>query len=197
MDAYGTIEPVDFNALDNVFSTLCGDQRVPVAGSHWASLINAYGCVAKNLDGAIAIFENVGKHPSSLMSARPMPDAVVYEALINVLVTLHRMDLVPQYMERLSQSGIHMTAYVANLLIKGHAAGGNIELARATFETLLDPPEGVAAPNNHVPHGAAENQPPPSPDAPVYREVCLFSVCGFRYSLSRAAAVDVGGDGSG
>ncbi|KZV87856.1 hypothetical protein EXIGLDRAFT_679534 [Exidia glandulosa HHB12029] len=170
MDAYGTIEPVDFNSMENVFASLCSDRKVSVAGSHWASLINAYGCVAKDLDRAIAIFDSVATHPSSANSPRAMPDAVVYEAMINVLVTLHRMDLVPQFLARLQSSPVHMTAYVANLLIKGYAAAGNIEQARATFEALLDPPEGVAAPNNHVPHGPSETDATPRPDAPVYRE---------------------------
>jgi len=89
-----------------------------------------------------------------------MPDAVTYEALINVLVTHRRMDLVPSYIERLQASGIHQTAYIANLLIKGHAAVGDIVQARAIFEQLEDPPQGMAATSNHVPHS-------PSPTTPT------------------------------
>lgn len=173
MDSYGQTQPLDFASMENVFMSLCNDSHVPVSGSHWSSLINAYGCIGGDIERAIAVFESVANHPSSLRNPRSMPDAVVYEALINVFVTQHRMDLAEPYIQRLQADGIHMTAYIANLLIKGHAATGGIEQARAVFESLHDPPDGIAAPNNHVPHGAAEvvaSQ--PSASAPVYREVC-------------------------
>ena len=102
-----------------------------------------------------------------------MPDAVSYEALINVFVTLRRTDLIPVYMDRFQSSGVHMTAYIANLLIKGYAVAGELEKARAVFTGLVDPPSGVAAPNNHAPHELAATT-PVHPHAPVYREVCLY-----------------------
>jgi pentatricopeptide repeat protein len=36
--------------------------------------------------------------------------------------------------KRLQRSGVHMTAYIANILIRGYAAAGNIEEARKVFE---------------------------------------------------------------
>ncbi|KAH7098235.1 hypothetical protein BKA62DRAFT_832704 [Auriculariales sp. MPI-PUGE-AT-0066] len=170
MDSYGQTAPVDFLALENVFRMLCNDRNVPVSGSHWSSLINAYGCIAGDIERAIAIFESIANHPSSMRNPRSMPDAVVYEALINVFVTGRRMDLVPQYLERLGMSGVHMTAYIANLLIKGYAANGDIAQARQVFESLHDPADGIAAPNNHVPHAGVDSGPLPAADAPVYRE---------------------------
>jgi pentatricopeptide repeat protein len=146
-----------------------------VQGSHWAALINAHGCVGKDLDKAIAVFNSIEKHPSTLTSRARLPDAVAFEALINVFVTLRRTDLVPVYLERLQQSGVHMTAYIANLLIRGYAAAGNIEEARKVFESLADPPVGVAAPHNHAPHDSSV---PPriSTDEFVYREVSFERV---------------------
>jgi len=62
-----------------------------------------------------------------------------------------------------------MTAYIANCLIKGYAAVDNLEESRRTFESLQDPPEGIAASNNHVPHHLSSSSVPFT--APVYREV--------------------------
>ncbi|KAG8958030.1 hypothetical protein FRC03_009530 [Tulasnella sp. 419] len=169
LDLYGTIEPVDHRAMQDVFNNLVTNPRVHVQGTHWASLINAYGCVAKDLNAAIDVFESIAPHPSSAASPVPMPDAIAYEALINAFVTLHRMDLVPVYLERFKASHMHMTAYVANVVIKGYAAAGDLEKARAMFETLMDPPSGFAAVNNHAPHD--DNNPLFVPaEAPVYRE---------------------------
>lgn len=175
LDAYGTIEPVDAPAMGRVFRELEGNKRVAIQGAHWASLINAWGCVQKDLNKAIEVFDSIASHASTLRSSTPLPDAVTYEAMINVLATHRRMDLVPAYMERLQASGIHMTAYIANLLIKGHAAVGDVAQAREIFESLEDPPTGVAATSNHVPHSSSKSSSPPSPaPGPCHREVRQF-----------------------
>lgn len=155
--------------MEQTFEQLCADKSVLVLGTHWGSLVNAYGCVQKDLDRAIDVFENISSH-SSTRKDSPMPDAVSYEALINVFVTLRRTDLIPVYMDRFQSSGVHMTAYIANLLIKGYAAAGELEKARGVFESLVDPPTGVAAPNNHAPHELKATS-LVHPNAPVYREV--------------------------
>ncbi|KAI0751753.1 hypothetical protein C8Q80DRAFT_1098904 [Daedaleopsis nitida] len=171
MDAHGSIEPIDLPAMQKVFDDLVADQSVSVQGTHWAALINAYGCVHKNLDKALAAFDSIATHSTTVAQGSALPDAVVYEALINTLVTLRRMDLVPAYLERLQASGIHMTAYIANLLIKGYAAVGDIEQSRAIFEALQDPQEGIAAPHNHAPHQNKQVATVAVPaGTPVYRE---------------------------
>jgi len=172
MDAYGTIEPVNITAMEQTFATLCTDKSVQVQGAHWGSLINAYGCVQKDLDRATEVFESIASHPSTKKGG-PMPEAVSYEALINVFVTLRRTDLIPVYMDRFQSSGVHMTAYIANLLIKGYAVAGELEKARGVFANLVDPPTGVAAPNNHAPH-ELDTATPVHPHTPVYREVSRF-----------------------
>jgi pentatricopeptide repeat protein len=169
LDAYGTIEPVDTKAMETVFRELEANQRVPIQGTHWASIINAWGCVQKDLKRAITIFDSITTHSSAVRSSGPIPDAVTYEALVNVLVTHRRMDLVPSYIERLHASGIHLTAYIANLLIKGHAAVGDITQARTIFESLEDPPQGMAATSNHISHSSSPSSPTPA-SAPCHRE---------------------------
>ena len=97
-------------------------------------------------------------------------DAIVFEAVINVLVAHKRTELLPVYVSKMNEAGVHMTAYIANFLIKGYANVGDLDQARAIFESLRDPPSGMAAPNNHAPH-----YPAVSPDVHVmdvvYREV--------------------------
>jgi pentatricopeptide repeat protein len=169
LDCYGTIAPIDIKTMEKTFAQLVKDNSVTVQGSHWAALINAHGCVDKNLDKAVEVFDSIEKHPSTLTSGAQLPDAVAFEALINVFVTLRRTELVPTYLKRLQRSGVHMTAYIANLLIRGYAAVGNIEEARKVFESLADPPVGVAAPHNHAPHDTSVAR-RISPNEFVYRE---------------------------
>lgn len=173
IDAFGTIEPVNIAEMEETFKAIESSPEVSLQGTHWAALINAYGCVLKDLDKALITFNSISSHPSSHGAA--LPDAVAYESLINVLISHKRMDLVPIYLERLRSSGVHMTAYIANLLIKGHASAGNVQEARRVFENLEDPPSGIAAPNNHTPHDSA-HVPSTSKSLPSYREVCYLDI---------------------
>lgn len=165
MDLYGTIEPVNMELVEKTFQQLAQRTDLTVQGPHWASLITAWGCSCKDIDRAKAIFDSIESHPTTKKSGTKLPDAQAYEALINVLVSNHRFELIPAQLKRLQASGLHMTAYIANVVIRGHAASGQIELARQLFESLEDPPAGMAAVyNHHVPDEEV------SPDAPVYRE---------------------------
>lgn len=157
--------------MEDIFQRIESSRTALLQGSHWAALINAYGCVLKNLDKALSIFDSIASHPSA-RRGNPLPDAVTYESLINVLVTHKRMDLAQDYVAKLQQSGVHMTAYIANLLIKGYAVTGNITEARAIFESLADPPSGVAASGNHVPHDSTSA--PLTSNSVSYREVSSY-----------------------
>jgi pentatricopeptide repeat protein len=138
-------------------------------------MINAYGCARKDLNGAIGLFESIEKHPSTSRSKTTLPDAVVYEALFTVLSAHRRPDLIRAYLQRLRSSHVHPTAYVANAAIKGYAAAGDLESARAMFESLEDPPMGIAAPNNHTLHEPLRSPNEVPSQAPIYREVRVSS----------------------
>lgn len=165
MDAYGAIEPVDIVEMEKVFQALQNNMSVEIQGNHFASLINAYGCVLKDLDKAISVFDSIPSYPRA-----QAPDAVVFEAMINALVANRRTDLMPEYITKMTAAGVHMTAYIANFLIKGYSIVGDLEQARAVFESLVDPAEGMAAPNNRASHEAGDS-PAVGHLEPVYREV--------------------------
>ncbi|KAF8516675.1 hypothetical protein JB92DRAFT_2909911 [Gautieria morchelliformis] len=170
LEAYGTIQPIDTAAMEELFQRVLGNPSIEVQGTHWAAMINAYGCARKDLNGAIGLFESIEKHPSTSRSKTTLPDAVVYEALFTVLSAHRRPDLIRAYLQRLRSSHVHPTAYVANAAIKGYAAAGDLESARAMFESLEDPPMGVAAPNNHALHEPLRSPNEVPPQAPIYRE---------------------------
>jgi hypothetical protein len=100
----------------------------------------------------------------------------------------------PEYVALMHSEGVHMTAYIANFLIKGYADVGDMAQARAIFEGLVDPPSGVAAVNNHAPHEPGTS-PVIDPLEPVYREVRAVVMFRVKLTIHFYAAVDVGGDG--
>ena len=173
MDAYGTLDPPDIESMEQVFMSLRRDMSVPIQGSHFASLIHAYGCVGKDLAKAVSTFDSI---PSYHPRSQPA-DAVVYEAMINVLVAHKKDDLIEDYVNKMKEQGVRMTAYVANFLVKGYANAHKLDQARAIFEGLADPPEGVAAPGNHIPHhDGAVPQGHNSVTEQVYREPSTWEV---------------------
>jgi pentatricopeptide repeat protein len=163
MEAY-VLEPTDIPKMEAVFHELANNPRLELQGTHFATLINAYGCVAKDLDKALDTYNSIFEHPR-----KPVVDALVFEAIANVCVAHRRVDLMPQLVAKMSGVGVHMTAYIVNAMIKGYAAVGDIERSRELFESLVDPAEGVAALHNHAPHEPS-GIPSVSPMEPVYRE---------------------------
>lgn len=161
MQAYGYIEPCDPVSMQDVFDRACRDRNVQINGAHWSTLIGVKGCIEKDLEGTLKLFDSIRTHPStgSSLSGRVapliLPDAVCYEALFNVLLAFKRIDLVPTYTQRMTSEGVHMTAYVVNTLMKAHASCGDIQAARELFESLVDPAPGQAAAFNHPAQGGA------------------------------------------
>ncbi|KAG7562655.1 hypothetical protein FFLO_01922 [Filobasidium floriforme] len=147
LDAYGTLEPVDLGAMRTVFNNLCKDTSVSVTGTHWASMIHATGNVAGNAQEAIDMFESISTHPSNKKGGPIEP--VCWEALMSVLAQHKMVAEMESYRAKMKEQGIKSTAYVYNMLIKGFANNGQIEDARAVFESMGDGEMGKAAPNNH------------------------------------------------
>jgi pentatricopeptide repeat protein len=156
--------------MEATFENLKNDPEVKVQGTHYASLINAYGCVKRDLEKAIATFDSISAASESSSTSFKVLDAVVFEAIINVLVSHRRTDLIPEYLTKMTNAGVHMTAYITNYLIKGYSLVGDLDKAREIFESLVDPPTGVAAPNNHAPHDLSNGNAIGCME-PVYREV--------------------------
>jgi pentatricopeptide repeat protein len=161
IDCYGTIEPVSVSLMESTFASLVSDSSVRVQGCHWASLLNAHGCVLKDLSSALSIFASI---PSP-------PDPIVWETMINVYVSNDRSaDLLPQFVDKMKMEGVRMTAYIANALIKGYSSCDEIGRARDVFDEMEDPPRGFAGLFNRSAHEGEDRLPAPQ-GCPVYREV--------------------------
>lgn len=115
LDCYGATQPVNNEAMQNIFAQIEADRHISVQGVHWAAVINSYGCVQSNLEEAQKIFESISSHPSA---STGLPDAVCYEAILNACLVNNKPELVEGYVERLRKQKVHSTAYVENDRIK-------------------------------------------------------------------------------
>ncbi|WWC99050.1 hypothetical protein V866_005944 [Kwoniella sp. B9012] len=141
LDTYATLAPIDLEAMENVFAQIQQDRNVKVQGTHWASLITAYGIHGGNLEKSKEIFESI--------SSNGIREAVVWEAMLNVLSQKGSVEDLESTREKMVKSGVQPTAYVYNALINGYSRSGDIQRAREVFDSMGDSISGVAAPNNH------------------------------------------------
>lgn len=152
LDAYHTIAPIDLTSMERTFAELCTDRSLQVQGTHWASLITAYGISNGDVTKALEVFDLIATHPNNTTNALSEP--VVWEAILNVLATKGTLEQMEEMRIRM-ESSVKPTAYVYNVLISGYARHNNIESARGVFESMLDTNVGVSAPNNHPTHGTS------------------------------------------
>lgn len=177
LDAYAVLQPIDLPAMERVFNDICGDSEVRVQGTHWASLISAYGISGNDLDKALQLFESIPSHPRARVDLRSEP--VVWEAVLNVVAQKGSVEQMEAIRNRMIQLGARSTAYVHNVLITGYARAGLAEKAREVFASMGDSVTGVAAPNNHPQLLTSSGHVKPStvtdrPTEIVYREPSTY-----------------------
>jgi pentatricopeptide repeat protein len=129
IDAYASLDPVDMNAAERVLETIQAKGQRPEA-VHYASLIHAKGCVLHDMAGARQVFDSV----IAKCEVRAQP--CLYQALFEAMVANHHVASTTEVVKDMENRGIGMTPYIANTLIHGWAAEGNISKARAIYDSI-------------------------------------------------------------
>uniref|UniRef100_A0A0K3CE59 BY PROTMAP: gi/342320904/gb/EGU12842.1/ Proteophosphoglycan 5 [Rhodotorula glutinis ATCC 204091] n=1 Tax=Rhodotorula toruloides TaxID=5286 RepID=A0A0K3CE59_RHOTO len=120
LDAYGTIAPPLLDETQRIFAELVEAEGIAVSSSHWASLIRAYGVLGKDLERAQAIFESIKDHATTLSNPNSrLPDAVIYEAILNSCTANKGYDLADQYLVRMDEAGLPVATVLADSLLEG------------------------------------------------------------------------------
>ena len=168
LDAYHTLPPIDLTQMERTFAELVADNTLKVQGTHWASLITAYGISAGDVNKALEVFDLIPTHPGN-KGGKPLEEPVVWEAILNVLATKGSIQQMEDMRARMMESGAKPTAYVYNVLISGYARHGQMTTSREVFESMSDTHTGMSAPNNHPSSHR-------SIDSNVYREPSTYEV---------------------
>ncbi|PGH05576.1 hypothetical protein GX51_02915 [Blastomyces parvus] len=129
IDAYASLEPVDMKAAEEVLDTIRSKGQKPEA-VHYASLIHAKGCVMHDMDGARKIFDSV------LSNRRVQPQPCLYQALFEAMVANHQVSATADLLKHMVSRNVEMTPYIANTLIHGWAADGNIANALSVYNGI-------------------------------------------------------------
>lgn len=129
IDAYASLEPVDMEAAEKILDTIKSTGQHPEA-VHYASLIHARGCVLHDMEGARKVFDSVVENPN----VRLQP--CLYQALFEAMVANHQVTATADLLKDMASRNVEMTAYIANTLIHGWAAEGNIANAKSIYDGI-------------------------------------------------------------
>ncbi|EEP75848.1 conserved hypothetical protein [Uncinocarpus reesii 1704] len=129
IDAYASLEPVNMEAAEGLLETIRSTGQQP-EGVHYASLVHAKGCVLHDMEGARRTFD------SALASGAAKPQPCLYQALFEAMVANHNVADTPALLKDMKARGVEMTPYIANTLIHGWAAEGNVANAKDVYESI-------------------------------------------------------------
>lgn len=129
IDAYASLEPINMEAAGKVLDTVKASGQEPEA-VHYASLIHAKGCVMRDMEAAHTVFRTAVSNPK--VHVQPC----LYQALLESMVANHQVAQTGAIVEDMAQRRVEMTAYIANTLIHGWAAEGNILKAQEIYSSV-------------------------------------------------------------
>ncbi|KAL4807829.1 hypothetical protein BDV18DRAFT_151701 [Aspergillus unguis] len=129
IDAHASLEPVDMEAAEKVLETVKAAGQEPEA-VHYASLIHAKGCVMRDMEAAHNVFK------SAVFNSKVRVQPCLYQALLESMVANHQVTQTEAIVEDMIKRKVEMTAYIANTLIHGWAAEGNVLKAQAVYNSV-------------------------------------------------------------
>lgn len=129
IESYATLEPINLAAAETVLEDMKANGILPEA-VHYGSLIHAKGCVLSDITGARAVFDSV------LADRNIKPTDNLYQNLLEAMVANHQVVETESVLLDMYSRGISMTPYIANTLIHGWAAAGNMQKAKSVFDNL-------------------------------------------------------------
>ena len=129
IDAHATLEPIDLHAAEAILGDIRASGMQPEA-VHYGSLIHAKGCVMHDMPAARATFDSV------LSDGTIRPTDTLYQNLFEAMVANHQVSATSKVLEDMIARNVSLTPYIANTLIHGWAAEGNIAKAKSIYDSL-------------------------------------------------------------
>jgi pentatricopeptide repeat protein len=129
IEAHATLEPINLGAAEAILDDIKSSGMQPEA-VHYGSLIHAKGCVMHDMAAARATFDSV------LSDSTIRPTDALYQNLFEAMVANHQVSDTSKVLEDMAARNVPLTPYIANTLIHGWAAEGNVEKAKSIYNSL-------------------------------------------------------------
>lgn len=125
MEAYANIPPYDMLAAHNLLSEM-NSKGIQPGATHYATLIQSYGQLHRDVQSAEAIFNEMRK-------AKVQPDGIVYQALLDAYIGNNKMESAETLYKNMLAEGSPSSAYIENLFIKGYGELGALDKAEEAW----------------------------------------------------------------
>jgi pentatricopeptide repeat protein len=129
IEAHATLEPIDLSAAEAILNDIKASGMQPEA-VHYGSLIHAKGCVMHDMAAARTTFDSV------LSDGTIRPTDTLYQNLFEAMVANHQVADTSKVLEDMTARKVTLTPYIANTLIHGWAAEGNLDKAKSIYNSL-------------------------------------------------------------
>lgn len=126
IEAYANIPDYDMASARNVLGDMKLHHGMDPAASHYAALINSYGCLHRDVPSAEAVFEE-------MIQAEVSPNLPVYKALVDTYITNNSMQQAEDLYTQMPHD-IASLADIENLFIQGYGAVGQVGKAKQVFD---------------------------------------------------------------
>lgn len=129
IEMYANITPTDMVTAHRMLTEMERRHGIRPEPTHYATLIYSYGILQRDVRSAEQVFETM----------HVQPDEVVFQALLDTLITNGHMDRAENLYYHMLQT-IHKSPspYIENLFIRGYGQQGNLAKAEHIFSTMTD-----------------------------------------------------------
>ncbi|KAI7851122.1 hypothetical protein BDC45DRAFT_516493 [Circinella umbellata] len=131
MEVYANIPPYDMLAAHKLLTDMTKRHGLRPGPSHFATLIRSYGCLHRDVNSAVAVYNEMKK-------ANVQPDETVYQAMLNTFIDNNDIQAAEKLYQEMLASGAHSSSYIENLFITGYGSLGDMEKAEKIWDNMLD-----------------------------------------------------------
>ncbi|KAG2228331.1 hypothetical protein INT45_011123 [Circinella minor] len=131
MEVYANIPPYDMLAAHKLLTDMTKRHHLRPGPSHFATLIRSYGCLHRDVNSAVAVYNEMKK-------ANVKPDETVYQAMLNTFIDNNDIQAAEKLYQEMLASGARSSSYIENLFITGYGSLGDMAKAEKIWENMLD-----------------------------------------------------------
>ncbi|EEB05821.1 PPR repeat protein [Schizosaccharomyces japonicus yFS275] len=132
LDAYGTLEPVDFVAVQGVMRSM-EHNKCALQAMHYSAYMRICGCIMKKMNEARKTYKAaLSMHQQGNLTL----DGYLFQTYIDVLVANGHIDEISEVIKDMEKHEIRLNAYIVNSLITGFFKAKQIETARYFYNCL-------------------------------------------------------------
>ncbi|RCI04987.1 hypothetical protein CU098_008874 [Rhizopus stolonifer] len=142
MEAYANIPAYDMLTAHKLLTEMTKRHGIRPNASHYATLINSYGCLHRDVQSALAVYKEMQK-------AGVKASETVYQALLNTYIDNNDMKSAEQLYQDMLKEGTKSSSYIENLFIAGYGAQGRLDKAQQVFDKMSDHDELSREPSTY------------------------------------------------